>query len=92
MEIFEGKMVSLSGLHEPASLTDCNFLPLSDKELLQVGYNLGRIAEITGWGRAVWDRMKQPIQDRHWAACTMLLGFMSNYATGLAQVLDDEEY
>ena len=28
------------------------------RDLLQIGYNLGRLAEITGVGRAVWDATK----------------------------------
>ena len=63
--------------------------PLTDRELLQVGYNLGRMAEITGWGRAVWDRLKEPIEARDWEFVELQMGYLSNYATGLCQKFED---
>lgn len=35
---------------------------LSRRSLLQLGYNLGRLSELTGLGReAFWDRWKEPV-------------------------------
>jgi len=28
------------------------------RDTFQLGYNAGRIAELTGWGRKVWDELK----------------------------------
>ena len=34
------------------------------RDLLQLGYNLGRLSELTGLGReAFWDRWKDPVAD-----------------------------
>lgn len=33
------------------------------RDLLQIGYNLGRLSELTGAGRAVWDSTKQFVVD-----------------------------
>ena len=35
---------------------------LSPRQLMQVGYNLGRVAEITGEDRAIWDTTKWWVQ------------------------------
>ena len=56
--------------------------PLSDKHLLQMGYNLGRLAEITGYGRKVWDRFKGPVEARDWIQVQRLVGYFSDYASG----------
>lgn len=31
------------------------------RALLQIGYNLGRLSELTGRGRALWDDWKGPV-------------------------------
>ena len=31
------------------------------KSVLQIGYNLGRLSELTGLGRTFWDSWKNPI-------------------------------
>jgi hypothetical protein len=46
-----GKVVELTGRAEP-----------SRRDLLQLGYNLGRLSELTGGGREpFWDRWKQAV-------------------------------
>lgn len=37
------------------------------RDLLQIGYNLGRLSELTGAGRAVWDSTKQFVVDGDYA-------------------------
>ena len=40
------------------------------RELLQLGYNLGRLSELTGLGREpFWDRWKRPVAD--WDRATL---------------------
>ncbi len=47
------KIVELASLAEP-----------SRRDLLQLGYNLGRLSELTGEGRGpFWDAWKQPVAD-----------------------------
>jgi hypothetical protein len=39
----------------------------SNRRVLQLGYNLGRLAELTGLGRSVWDDTKQLVEEGRWA-------------------------
>ena len=38
------------------------------KQILQVGYNLGRISELTGEGRDIWDLTKNRVEEGDWEA------------------------
>lgn len=31
------------------------------RSVLQLGYNLGRLSELTAQGRVIWDRWKEPV-------------------------------
>ncbi|GIW87464.1 MAG: hypothetical protein KatS3mg108_1788 [Isosphaeraceae bacterium] len=39
---------------------------------LQLGYNLGRLSELTGAGRAVWDAWKEPAAQGDWTTLARL--------------------
>ena len=41
---------------------------LAPRDLMQMGYNLGRVSEITGEGREIWDTTKGWVQDGDWEA------------------------
>lgn len=41
---------------------------LAPRDLMQVGYNLGRVSEITGEGRSVWDATKGMVAEGNWGA------------------------
>lgn len=53
-----GKIVELAGRAAPTR-----------RDLMQLGYNLGRLAELTGAGREpFWDRWKDPVEQWDTAA------------------------
>jgi hypothetical protein len=38
----------------------------TNRELFQFGYNAGRLAELTGAGRVVWDKLKSCVEVGQW--------------------------
>jgi hypothetical protein len=59
--------------------------PLPPRDILQIGYNLGRIAEITGMGREVWDRFKGHIEAGEHGGALLTLYIINNNLTGLSK-------
>lgn len=56
----------------------------SPREILQVGYNLGRISEITGEGREIWDTTKGMVECGDW-------GSLCDWANSRGMTLDPPE-
>jgi hypothetical protein len=38
----------------------------SDRDILQLGYNAGRLAELSGEGRIIWDKLKDLVEGGLW--------------------------
>ena len=62
------------------------------RSLLQLGYNLGRLSELTGLGREpFWDRWKDPVTQWNQAALMVLVQDLQLLAATTPQTLEPLE-
>ena len=55
--------------HSYDKVRDLASLPTrTDRDVLQIGYNLGRLSELTSRGREVWDETKSMVESGNWPA------------------------
>lgn len=63
-------------------LDDLEIADLQPRDIYQLGYNAGRLGELTGMGRQVWDRTKEAVQLGKKEEIIDLLQVINSYLPG----------